>query len=164
MPLNVPQQLMINQARSDYEIFIHLRGVDVCHRLHYLQMSTEKLAKVYFWRNMSFPGFSHHTFEPFLRSLEARPDFHQMFGYRDRRRFDLQKEPIFDLATRLQNLAPASGNDGRNPEYPWPPKHPSISPLSFKYPEWQDWSETTPGRRLKGFVENLLTHYLVYFP
>ena len=40
----------------------------------------------------------------------------------------------------------------------------SNGPLSYNFPEWKDWIETTPGRRLKIFAENLLQNYLNYFP
>ncbi len=164
MPLNTPQQLFLDQARSDYEIYEHLMRKNNCHRLHYLQMCTEKLAKVYFWRHGHSPGLNHFVLVRFLLDLDPRPDFHQMFGYVDRQRFDLQKASIFDLAQRLQDLAPAGGNSGPNPEYPWPPNMPTNGPLSYNFPEWLDWNEATSGRRLKIFVENLLQNYLSYFP
>lgn len=163
MPLNVPQRLFLDQARSDYAVFRLLSRGEVCHRLHYLQMSTEKLAKAYFWRNGSFPGFGHHKFEPLLRALESRRDFHTLFGYRDPRRFSSQKSAIFDLATKIQSLAPAHGNNVQNPEYPWPPTMPTTGPLIHQFAEWQDWNHTTAGRRLKYFVENLLQNYLAVF-
>jgi hypothetical protein len=164
VPLNVPQQLFLDQARSDYEIYRYLSRRNACHRLHYLQMCTEKLAKVYFWRGGVSPGLRHNKFEPFLRELDThRTDFHHMFGYKDLQRFDLQKTSIFNLALRIQDLAPA-GNTGPNPEYPWPPTMPTTGPLTHDFAEWQDWNDTAAGRRLKFFVDNLLQNYLTYFP
>lgn len=164
MSLNVPQQLFLDQARSDYEIFRFLSRRDVCHRLHYLQMCTEKLAKVYLWRTGSFPGFGHDKFVPLLRTLEPRSDFRELFGYQDPRRFSPQKMAIFNLARKIQTLAPAHGNNVQNPEYPWPPSMPTTGPLIHQFAEWQDWNDTTAGRRLKYFVENLLQNYLTVFP
>ncbi len=164
MPVNIPEQLFLDQARSDYEIYLCLSQRDVCHRLHYLQMCTEKLAKAYLWRGGFSPGLKHNEFEQILRALAARSDFHQMFGYKNPRGFGLLWPAILGLAMRLQNLAPAGGNNGPNPEYPWPPNLPTNGPLSYNFPEWKDWIETTPGRRLKIFVENLLQNYLKYFP
>jgi hypothetical protein len=166
VPLNVPQQLFLDQARSDYETFRLLSRRNVCHRLHYLQMSTEKLAKVYLWRHGHFPGFGHHKFAPFLRDLDfsRTADFHRMFGYKDPRRFNSQKTAILDLATRIQELAPAHGNTGPNPEYPWPPDMPTTSPLVHPFVEWQDWSDSVTRRRLRYFVENLLQNYPALFP
>ena len=164
MPINAPQQLFLDQARSDYEIYKRLARQNVCHRLHYLQMCTEKLSKVWFWRQMNPPAGGHHTFEPFLRALKTsgRADFHRWFGYSDPRRLAPQWPAILNLASRIQNLAPGPSNP--NPEYPWPRNLPARSPLSHPPPEWEDWSTTTAGRRLKTFVENLLRHYPVYFP
>jgi len=166
VPLNLPQQLFLDQARSDYEIFRFLSRRNECHRLHYLQMCTEKLAKVHFWRNDEFPGFRHDKFDPFLRDLEAEraADIHLMFGYKDPRRFDLQRTAIKELAKRIQDLAPAGGNDGPNSEYPWPPRRPCQSPLVDLLPEWQAWNDSVAGYRLKTFIENLLGDYLAYFP
>jgi hypothetical protein len=163
VPLNTPQQLFLDQARFDYEIYAHLKRQNICHRLHYLQMCTEKLAKTHFWRHGNPPKKEHFVFVQFLRDLDSDADFHKMFGYVDRSRFDLQKASIVGLAQRLQDLAPAK-NNGPNPEYPWPPNMPTSSPLRYSFPEWQDWNETTSGRRLKMFVENLLQNYTSYFP
>jgi hypothetical protein len=101
-----------------------------------------------------------------LRKLETdRPgEFHSMFGHADPRRFALQKPATFHLAERIEDLAPGGGNDGPNPEYPWPPTNPTAGPLTHAFPEWRDWSETTPGRRLRGFVERMLDSYSVYSP
>jgi hypothetical protein len=166
VPLNVPQQLFLSQARSDYDIFLFLGRRDACHRLHYLQMSTEKLAKVYFWRHGQSPGPGHHKFGPFLRDLDTSraADFHLMFGYKDPRRFYVTKVSIIALAERIQNLAPAGGNTGPNPEYPWPPNMPIASPLTHVFPEWQEWNDSVAGRRLRYFVENLLRDYVAFFP
>ena len=164
MPLNIPQQLFLDQARSDYEIYRRLARQDVCHRLHYLQMCTEKLSKVWFWRLMSPRAGGHHTFEPFLRALatSGRADLHRMFGYSNVRRFAPQWPVILHLASRIQNLVPGPSNP--NAEYPWPRHMPTNGPLSHSFPEWQDWTTTTAGRRLRIFVETLLEDYLVYFP
>ncbi len=129
-------------------------------------MCTEKLAKVYFWRHGQSPGLRHDVFAPFLRHLESTraADFHLMFGFKDPRRFSIQKVAIINLAERIQNLAPAGRNTGPNPEYPWPPTMPAQGPLTYPFPEWRDWNKSAAGRHLKFFVENLLQNYLVYFP
>lgn len=165
VPVNVPQQLFLNQAQSDYEIFRFLSRRDACHRLHYLQMCTEKLSKVHFWRSGSVAGLRHDTLRLFLNHLkQGRADLYAMFGYKDIRRFNPQWASILDLATRIQNLAPAHGNSGPNPEYPWPPNTPTTSPLVHAFTEWEDWNNSVAGRRLKYFVENLLQNYPVVFP
>ena len=37
-------------------------------------------------------------------------------------------------------------------------------PLVHAFTEWQDWSESVAGRRLRYFIENLLQNYLAIFP
>jgi hypothetical protein len=165
VPLNGPQRLFLNQARSDYEIFRFLRGREICQRLHYLQMCTEKLSKVWFWRTVPPPHVpGHYPFEPFLRALHTsgRADFHRMFGYRSARRLVPQWPSILALALRIQRLVPGPNN--ANPEYPWPRDLPTYSPLTHRFTELRDWSTTTSGLRLKIFVENILQDYEVYFP
>jgi hypothetical protein len=164
VPINTAEHLFLEQARSDYGIYLYLSKQSVCHRLHYLQMCTEKLAKAYLWRGGFSPGLRHDKFELFLRVLAIRHGFHQMFGYKDRRRFGLLQPAIFRLATRIQSLVPAGGNNGPNPEYPWPPTNPVVGPLNHDFAEWQDWNDTTAGRRLKFFIENLLKNYSALFP
>lgn len=164
VPLNGPQRLFLDQANSDYGIYLHCKQKSVCHRLHYLQMCTEKLSKVWFWRLLSTPGRGHWTFEPFLRGLETsgRTDFHEMFGYSNAKRFQLLKPKIFDIARRIQDLAPGLNN--ANPEYPWPRNFPIAGPLKHSFAEWHDWSSTVAGRRLHDFVKNVLANYTSYFP
>ena len=41
---------------------------------------------------------------------------------------------------------------------------PTTSPLVHTFMEWQDWSDSLAGRRLRYFVENLLQNYSVLFP
>ena len=65
-------------------------------------------------------------------------------------------------ALRIQQLAPGPTN--ANPEYPWPRNLPTDSPLTHLFTEFQDWSTTTAGLRVKTFVETILRDYAVYFP
>jgi hypothetical protein len=69
--MNRYQELWWRQSESDHAVFKLLRGQGpaVCHTLHYLQMTTEKLAKAYFWRTGSPPQKSHIGFVKFLQFL-----------------------------------------------------------------------------------------------
>ena len=86
-----------------------------------------------------------------------------MFGYRTHRPLVLPERAIFDLAHRIERLAPA-GNPGPNPEYLWPPTMPTFVPIEHDFAEWHDWNETTAGRRLLTFVMTLLNNYDIFFP
>lgn len=157
------QGLWLKQAASDYAMIGRLKGSPECHRVHYLQMATEKLAKVYHCRHGPPSSLSHHVLEQFLRSIEIRADFHELFGYSRANSFALVWPKILALAIEIQNLAPA-GNTGANPEYPFPRAAPTTAPVDHPFPQWKDWNETNAGRRLRHFVENLLKDYTTIFP
>ena len=61
------------QTQSDWSVFVHLRraGVNTCHLLHYLQMTTEKLGKAYLWRSGRVPSKNHTGFVRFLKAQLA---------------------------------------------------------------------------------------------
>jgi hypothetical protein len=128
-------------------------------------MCTEKLAKVYVWRNNTRPPnfTSHLHFVAFLHDLELRPDFHEMFGYTQATPFNVIKPDEFTLARKIEALAPAR-NSGPNPEYPWPPAYPTKGPASESFAEWTDWRTTRYGLALDYFVMTMLVDYEMYFP
>jgi hypothetical protein len=68
--MNNAQRLWYEQAKSDLTIFKQLRklGAQPCHLLHYLQMTTEKISKAYFWRSGKVPPKSHTGFVLFFLS------------------------------------------------------------------------------------------------
>jgi hypothetical protein len=90
--------------------------------------------------------------------------FHIMFGYQKAMPFNLIKPQVMNLADRIERLAPAGGNNGPNPEYPWPPTYPNRGPGSEPFPEWADWTTTRFGLALDHFVLNMLVDYEAYFP
>lgn len=67
--MNTSQELGWQHSKSDHEAYQLLRGHGpaVCHTLHYLQMTTEKVAKAYFWREGHSPQKSHIGFVKFLK-------------------------------------------------------------------------------------------------
>ena len=69
--MNSFQEVWWQQAKSDHEAFLLIRGQGIaqCHSLHYLQMVTEKIAKAYFWRSGTAPPQKHTGFPTFLRFL-----------------------------------------------------------------------------------------------
>jgi hypothetical protein len=72
------------QARSDYAVLrgLGLQNADYCHRLHYLQMASEKLAKAM----LTAPGddqaapISHVMFVRMLQVLKGRPEIRRQMG------------------------------------------------------------------------------------
>lgn len=79
--MNEAQRLYHAQARSDFEIFHFLEGKHACHRLHYLQMCTEKLGKAYFYGSKPPPGKVHTGFVKFLKHLSAKKNIWKALGF-----------------------------------------------------------------------------------
>lgn len=141
--MNSFQQVWWEQAKSDHDTFVVIRGLGVaqCHSLHYLQMATEKIAKAYFWRSGSPPPRSHAGFAQFLRFLgQTRSSEKQRVArlFTFNRFTDFQKwiRAVLPMAYDLEHLAPALADNGPNPEYPWPHKLPRFSPANHDFPIW----------------------------
>lgn len=75
------------QARSDYDVLLKLIGeqdVPACHCLHYLQMTTEKLAKGF----LTQPGGTrypktHNAFAQFVKKVaQLNPDLQSVCGFK----------------------------------------------------------------------------------
>jgi hypothetical protein len=126
--MNPYQHLWWEQARSDHGVLLLLRrhGVAPCQQLHYLQMVTEKLGKAYFWRSGTPPKKSHASFVKFLQALDDRPNpdltrIANLLGFGRADDFENWIPTVTPLAYGLERLAPAlAGDNGPNPEYPWP--------------------------------------------
>jgi hypothetical protein len=167
--MNSFQELWWKQAKSDHDLLIRLRelGASPCHQLHYLQMTTEKLGKGYFWRSGVPPLKSHASFVQCLRAFSQvrgseRSRLANAFQFR--RHADLRSwiRSALPLAYRLERLAPALAGDGPNPEYPWPPDIPTKAPVDFEFDVWNELVETGNGRRLLRIVELAIDRFPQY--
>jgi hypothetical protein len=167
--MNEYQQTWWEQARSDHGVFVVLRrnGASACHQLHYLQMTTEKLGKAYFWRSGNPHPRTHACFVQYLRALGGirQSERHQIadafaFGRFD----DFQKwvRAILPLAYELQRLAPALANDGPNPEYPWPQDSPLYVPATFDFDVWRQLRDTGRGRQLLRVIDLAVDKFPIY--
>ena len=123
------------QAASDMDVFeflgqrAQLSRFPDCHRLHYLQMATEKLAKALFmaWgreRELRRDGHGHVAFSR-LPYVLGRPDVARACGYHGPRgttTFLRALRAIQGVCRRIERLCPAVGaGDDRSPnvENPW---------------------------------------------
>lgn len=114
------------QAGSDWELYTLLeeQQANLCHRVHYLQMASEKIAKAYRFRDTDTPVeqlLRHHVgftkfFNQFLRSDRVL----QMYQGKNAQHRELIKR-CNALAREVEALAPAADRHNRpaNPEYPW---------------------------------------------
>lgn len=112
------------QARSDYAILKRLDApeVECCHRLHYLQMVTEKLAKAMLTppRCAEPAPMTHTAFVRMLQVLKIRPEIRRQLGFRDAKVFKNYVDSLLDAAAKIEHLSPdQAGLTRPNPEYPW---------------------------------------------
>lgn len=94
------------QAQSDYEMFLRLqksRDAPLCHRLHYLQMTTEKLAKAF----LTPPGGrypnTHDAFVRFVRVVRGRQDYRAAFGFSQAAQYHAYLDSLLPLAQAIEN-------------------------------------------------------------
>lgn len=87
------------QAQSDYRVFREFRrraDIEICHKLHYLQMATEKLAKAFLSPHTGgAPPRVHTALARFLRMTMGRPEIRRPLGYERNHRAD--KSAVCDL-------------------------------------------------------------------
>jgi hypothetical protein len=148
------------QALSDYDVFRQLKKLPqlpVCHRLHYLQMATEKLAKSFLLvGDGALNKKSHLVLVPFLRLLVNRPDIRPLLTWGDdpRRFTAYMRKWIIPIAEQIQNLAPGGSHDDvMNSEYPWiDGRKGVICPAAYAFTEFTKEDLI----RFATFIENLI--------
>ena len=131
------QTAFFRQARSDYDTFqlLEQSRASFCQRLHYLQMTTEKLAKGF----ATAPGGpqppkQHHGYSQFIQQIKRRPELQrlcpggpgQVSGYVD---------GLLPYADLIEKLAPANAGNGPNPEYPWQTPQGVVAPVDYEFSE-----------------------------
>ena len=156
--MNEQQRLYLVQAKSDWAVFLLLKPQPVCHRLHYLQMCTEKLAKAYFWRRPDAGDLGHVAFVKFVRAISTNRKVAEKLGFDDKVSFREWIKDVSDLAYELERLAPALSGPGPNPEYPWPRKKPQHAPVEYDFEAWQHF-QTANGRCLWRMLEKVLENF-----
>lgn len=168
--MNAEQELWWQQAQSDYEIFTLMRkqGVADCHKLHYLQMATEKLAKAYLWKTGNAPPKSHVGFVKFLRMIGSarsseRERIAQIFCFGNYNAMQSWiRTSISPIAYELERITPDLANDGPNPEYPWPHAQPERTPVTFEFSIWKTLRDHSKGRELLNFINAAIKHFPDY--
>lgn len=129
--MNQVQRLFLVQARSAYAVSNLLKKCDSvhhCHKLHYLQMSTELLGKAHAWRSGPI-GKSHRALVTFLRTLSSNKKAQRGLGYdRKNEQWTHTIRKSIPLAESLRNMAPALSKDGPNSAYPRPFDKPTATP------------------------------------
>ena len=127
----------LQQARSDYELLLRLlqdNDVPLCHQLHYLQMTTEKLAKGFFARpGGPRPPKTHDAFARFVKKYaRLDPTLQQACGIGNMSQYAEYLEGLREIAQKIENLSP-EGDDHPNPEYPWEQGGGILLPLTYPF-------------------------------
>jgi hypothetical protein len=137
------REAFLKQARSDFQMMEQLAksGAEACHRLHYLQMATEKLARG--WGaspgSPEPPPMTHIALVRLLQQIKGMPWVCRKLGYDDHRVFSSFVKSLFGVAGKVQGLVPSeAGYDQPNPEYPWRNRGTNTvySPCDFEFEEF----------------------------
>ena len=111
----------LKQAKSDYAMLLKLNREEApfCHRLHYLQMTTEKMAKGFLTPKggTRYPK-THDAFVKFVSLAGSLPNFRTASRFTNVRQFAAYTAGLLDVAQKVEDLSP-DGGDHPNPEYPW---------------------------------------------
>lgn len=156
--MDAEQGLYLTQARSDFRALKALEGSDPCHRIHYLQMATEKLAKAFFWRAGSPVKKRHDFFVRFVQVIGNRADVGRAIGIKPSGFWRSYAAGVLPVAQAIESMAPSEAGDGPNAEYPWPREAPEHAPATFDFPLW-DEIVSPQGQKLLALLGRLLDHF-----
>ena len=150
------------QAESDFILYHEFKErkneIPLCQRLHYFQMTTEKLAKAYL---TSFygkpPKTSHKKFVAFFRASKNHPRIWKTLGFKTHKDYVRIVDTLLPLVEKIESLAPTNNNQP-NPEYPWEVNTTVYSPLDYTFPEIYGIKNKTQSgfRRIEKIVEELV--------
>ncbi len=153
----------LKQARSDNAIRKRLNRdpeVEFSHELHYLQMTTEKLARGYQADPREEPRHTHKGFSAFLKTLKHNPEIRRQLGYADKKEaFASYIKALEPLAEQIEKLAPSLTPAGPNAEYPWwnPGMQSVLAPAEFDFRSIRSQGNDTLAR-----LDKLLDGLLVF--
>lgn len=136
------REAFFRQARSDFEMFRELNrpGRPLCHKLRYLQMAMEKLAKAFLCsRTEGPPKRTHFALTRFLQLSKGMPQLRREPGCPETnyRACVAYIDSLVPTARRIEALAPATASpEGVNVEYPWQTDAGDVvSPVDCRFPE-----------------------------
>jgi hypothetical protein len=135
------REAYLKQAWSDFKIYQHLNANEqaFCHQLHYLQMTTEKLAKGFQCPIAGGPYHKTHVvFVDFLQRLKKQPSlYYSRMQFKSMNQFTSHIQSLMPIAGLIENLVPGNYNK-MNPEYPWSDLTNNVyCPVSYGFPEFR---------------------------
>jgi hypothetical protein len=115
-------EVFLAQAQSDWQVYEHLEKTTFphCHALHYLQMTTEKLAKAYLLAgqtNTKIVRSTHHGLSRFFQLVSRNKGLQEEMGM-TAKQLSAHVQRLLPLAHDIESLAPAIAGNSPNPEYP----------------------------------------------
>lgn len=131
------------QAQDDYAVFCDFKrrtDIRMCQKLHYLQMATEKLAKAFLSPPAGgCPPMIHTALVRFLQISKGRPEIRRRMGYgSDHRAYCSYIDSLIGIAMQIEALAPTSGKQQPNPEYPWVNQDGAVmTPATYSFSEFR---------------------------
>ncbi len=129
------KEAFFKQAQSDFTMMLNLEeqpGSNFCHRLHYLQMASEKLAKSYLCNGLEPPQFVHQALVRFIRYESIHAKLRWLLPRLSAAQYRLAMKELLPIAERIEALAPERDASRPNPEYPW--LFPGATPDSVTVP------------------------------
>lgn len=122
----------LRQAQSDFLTFEkQLRDAPACHRLHFLQMASEKLAKAILARPGQRPPAKHNAFAGMIKAMPQAVA--RAIGLETNSQIISLRKELLPCARELEELAPSGGVDKPNAEYPWQGPRGVVSPLDYNF-------------------------------
>ncbi len=113
----------LTQARSDYRVYqrlLELANIEQCHRLHYLQMATEKLAKAFLTDGTRMPRTVHSAFVRFLQLAKQKQNARVRKTLRmPSGQFRAFLDGLLTTGQAIEHLVPEGSGQRINVEYPW---------------------------------------------
>ncbi len=133
------QMAFLKQARSDWEAYQRTRQAvwPHCHRLHFLQMATEKLGKALLIGGHSKLKDVTHSHSAFVKFMHIASNNYGLQSKLKMAKLQLKADfsRLLPRAYDIEHLAPALAQDGPNPEYPWLDKSGQIYvPVDYSFP------------------------------
>ena len=125
------------QAKADYRLFLKIakqEDVPLCQKLHYLQMTTEKMSKGF----LTQPGGgkysnTHKAFVDFVNTAAKNKSLRRICHFDQEAEFKAYIRKTCSKAKLVEDLSP-EGAPHPNPEYPWEINGRILTPVEHDFP------------------------------
>ncbi len=155
------------QSRSDFQVYLTLpAGVEECHKLHYLQMAGEKIAKAYQLRDtkagLENAMTSHVAFSDFAGAMLMSASERKRFQGKDAWLRSTLKS-VKDLAREIEKIAPSVDRQQSpaNAEYPWAEGESIVTPCRYFYPVTKSLRDKGGAEFLKLLQETIDSYFSI---